>query len=59
MTPLQNEFHAGNFALASVLSDHPPMLWWLSPGEGWDAVGRNCEKGTITLNQGSGLKYMG
>ena len=21
-----------------VLSDHTPMLWWLSSGEGWDAV---------------------
>ena len=37
------------FAWPSVLSDHPPMLWWLSAGEGWmplhDAVWINCKKG--------------
>ena len=33
-----NEFHAANFAWHCVLSDHPPALWWLSPGEGRDAV---------------------
>ena len=27
---LLSEFH--------VASDIPPMLWWLSPGEGWDAL---------------------
>ena len=26
------------FAWPCVLSDRPPVLWWLSPGEGWDAV---------------------
>ena len=26
------------FAWKCVLSDHPPMLWWLSYGEGRDAV---------------------
>ena len=35
------------------------MLWWLSPGEGWDAVGINRKKGATTENQGSGVKYMG
>ena len=33
-----NEFHAAIFASTCVLSDRPPVLWWLSPGEGWDAV---------------------
>ena len=33
-----NEFHATIFAWPSVLSGRPPVLWWLSPGEGWDAV---------------------
>ena len=28
------------FAWHCVLSDHPPVLWWLSPGEEWDAVTR-------------------
>ena len=39
------------------------MLWWLSPGEGWDAVTYaveiNCKKGGTTENQGTGVKYMG
>ena len=35
------------------------MLWWLSHGEGWDAVGVNCEKSATTENQGAGVKYMG
>ena len=39
------------------------MLWWLLPGEGWDAeydaVGVNCEKGATTENQGAGVKYVG
>ena len=35
------------------------MLWWLSHGEGRDAVGINCKKGTTTENQGSAVKYMG
>ena len=30
--------HAAIFARPCVLSDLPPVLWWLSPGEGWDAV---------------------
>ena len=33
-----NEFHAAIFAWPCVLSDGPPVLWWLSPGEEWDAV---------------------
>ena len=33
-----NEFHVAIFAWPFVLSDRPPVLWWLSPGEGWDAV---------------------
>ena len=33
-----NEFHAAIFAWFCVLSDHPPMLLWLSYGEGRDAV---------------------
>ena len=33
-----NEFHAASFAWPCVLSDSPPVLWWLLPGEGWDAV---------------------
>ena len=26
------------FAWPCVLSDSPPVLWWLSPGERWDNV---------------------
>ena len=33
-----NEFHAAIFAWPCVLSDRPLMLWWLSHGEGRDAV---------------------
>ena len=33
-----NEFHAAIFAWPCVLSDRPPMLWWLSHGEGREAV---------------------
>ena len=33
-----NEFHAAIFAWPCILSDHSPMLWWLSYGEGVDAV---------------------
>ena len=33
-----NEFHAAIFAWHCVLSDRPPVLWWLSPGEERDAV---------------------
>ena len=54
-----NEFHAAIFTWHCVLSDRPPMLWWLSHGEGRDAVGINCKKGATTENQGSGIKYMG
>ena len=58
-----NEFHAAIFAWHCVLSDRPPMLWWLSHGEGRDAatyaVGINCEKGATTENQDSAVKYMG
>ena len=32
------EFHLAIFAWPCVFSDHSPVLWWLSPGEGWDAV---------------------
>ena len=28
----------GHFCLACILVDHSPMLWWLSHGEGRDAV---------------------
>ena len=28
----------GHFDWSCVLSDRPAVLWWLSPGEGWDAV---------------------
>ena len=32
------EFNAAIFAWLCVLSDCPPVLCWLSPGEGCDAV---------------------
>ena len=32
------EFHASIFAWPCVLSDHSPVLCWLSTGEGWGAV---------------------
>ena len=32
------EFHAAIFARPCVLSNRPPVLWWLSPGERRDAV---------------------
>ena len=35
-----NEFHAAIIAWPCVLSNRPPVLWWLSPGDGWDAVTR-------------------
>ena len=40
------------------------MVWWLPPGEGWDAltitsVGITCKKGATTENQGAGGKSMG
>ena len=33
-----NEFHEAIFVWTCVLSDRPPMIWWLSPGEGRDVV---------------------
>ena len=33
-----NEFHSSIFAWPCILSDRPPVLWWLSPGEGRDVV---------------------
>ena len=33
-----NEFHGAIFAWTCVLSGRPPVLWWLSPVEGWDTV---------------------
>ena len=33
-----NEFHAAIFACHCVISDRPPVLWWLSHGEETDAV---------------------
>ena len=47
------------FAGQCVLSNRLPLLWWLSHGEGRDAVGINCKKGATTENQLSGVKYMG
>ena len=35
-----NKFHAAIFAWPCVLSDRPPVLCWLSPGEGWDVAAR-------------------
>ena len=32
------QFYVAIFAWPSLLLDRPPVLWWLSPGEGWDAV---------------------
>ena len=32
------------------------MLWWLLPGEGWDAVAINCKKGASTKCQVYGLR---
>ena len=54
--------HAAIFDWPCVLSDCSPVLWWLSLGEGWDAlhdaVGINCKKGTTTENQGADAKSM-
>ena len=47
------------FAWPCVLSHCPPVLWWLSSGEGWDAAGINCKNGTTTENQGTGVKRVG
>ena len=30
--------HEAIFAWPCVLSDRPPMLWWLLPGNGRDAI---------------------
>ena len=38
LSPGTYEFHAAIFAWHFVLSDLPPVLWWLSHGEGRDAV---------------------
>ena len=38
-----NELLAAVFALSCVLSDRPPLLWWLSRGERWDADGKKCK----------------
>ena len=35
---LLSEFRAAIFVWPYVLSDCLPVLWWLSPGERWDAV---------------------
>ena len=37
-----NEFQAAIFAWPCILSDRPPVLWWLSPREEWDAVTLCC-----------------
>ena len=37
-TYVTDEFHSAIFAWPCVLSDRPPVLWWLSHGEGRDAV---------------------
>ena len=58
-----NEFHTAIFSWPCVLSDRPPVLWWLSLENGMmplhDAVGINCKKGATTENQGANVKYMG
>ena len=35
---LLNGFHAEICAWPCVLPDHTPVLWWLTPGEGWSVV---------------------
>ena len=56
-------FYSSIFAGPRVRSDRPPVLWWLSPGEGvmplHDAVLVNCKNGATIKNQGAGVKYMG
>ena len=54
-----NEFHTAIFAWPCVLSDCPPVLWWLSLGEGQNAVVINREKSATTENQGADVKYVG
>ena len=38
LAPVTDKFHTAIVAWPSVTLDCPSMLWWLSPGEGWDAV---------------------
>ena len=53
------------FAGHCVLLDRPPVLWWLSHGEGRDAIhymlwlSINCKKGATTENHGAGIKHIG
>ena len=60
---LLNEFHFVIFAWPCVLSDHPFVLWCVSPKRSGmplrDAVTTDCKKGATTENQGTGVKYMG
>ena len=53
---LLNEIHAAVFVRPCVLSDRPPVFWWLSPGYGGvplhDAVGINFENGATSEHQG-------
>ena len=37
-TYVTESFHGAIFAWHCVLSDRPPVLWWLSHGEWMDAV---------------------
>ena len=52
------------FLLGPVFfSDRPPVVWWLSPGKGWDAAtydafGVNCKKTATSETHGSGVKYL-
>ena len=46
-----------HFCLALCCLARPPVLLWLSPGDGWDAVTWYCWA-TIE-NQGAGVKYIG
>ena len=61
-SPGAYEFHAAIIAWPCVLLDCPPVLWWLSPEEGWDvihdAVEINCKNGATAEYQGTGVKYM-
>ena len=55
--------NAAIFAWHCVLSDRPPMLWWLSHGEGRDAVtyavGINCKNGATTEKSRLGCRVSG
>ena len=52
----------GAYVTESVSRGHfcfsvpPPVLWWLSSGEEWDAIGK---KAATAENKGAGVKYMG